>query len=152
MRTYFLALGMAVALLAGRPALADEVNLPGHLLSDKDASARANNVFLGQLVSLDRVKTKEGKGEYIGKVIYVSRSANGITPYRATQDTTAPIPGNPSDLSFPVTLKVGANESAPEVGKSYLIYGKDSMISGIRGYDALKLVPTADHGLPSRIF
>jgi hypothetical protein len=125
MRTYFLALGMAVALLAGRPALADEVNLPGHLLSDKDASARANNVFLGQLVSLDRVKTK---------------------------DTTAPIPGNPSDLSFPVTLKVGANESAPEVGKSYLIYGKDSMISGIRGYDALKLVPTADHGLPSRIF
>jgi hypothetical protein len=49
-------------------------------------------------------------------------------------------------------MRVAAHETAPEVGKSYVIYGKDDMVSGVRGYQALKLSPTGEHGVPIRTF
>jgi hypothetical protein len=85
-------------------------------------------------------------------VVYVSRPGNGITPYRTSQDSDPNIPAIPSDLGIPMTVTVGANESAPEVGKEYVFYAKDNTRPGQTGYDALKLSPTGEYGMGVRSF
>lgn len=140
----------AAAILAMNSAVADDSLLPGHALTTKAATARADTVFMGQLVGLDPAKA--GAGEYVGKVVYVSRPANGMRPSLTTQNTTARVPAIPSDLGIPVTMKVGPHESAPEVGRSYLFYVKDNTRAGETGYDAVKIAAAADHGLPTRGF
>jgi len=144
--------GTALALFAGAPVMADAVNLPGHALSAKEATAQADKVFLGQVVSLDPVKAKAGSGEYLAKVVYVSHPENGLKPYVTSQVSDPNIPAIPSDLGIPVTMKIGANESAPVVGKEYVFYAKDNKRPGGTGYEALKLSPTGEYGLGVRGF
>lgn len=144
--------GVVITLFAAAPAIADAVNLPGHALSTKEARAQAKTVFLGQVESLDPVKAKAGQGEYLAKVIYVSHPGFGMTPYRTSQVSDPRIPAIPSDLGIPVTMTVGANESAPVVGKQYVFYVKDDTRPGGNGYDALKLSPTSEYGMPVRSF
>jgi hypothetical protein len=145
-------LGVATLLLAIGPVVADETKLPGHALSTKQATAQADTIFLGQLVSLDPVKARASKGEYLGKVVYVSRSANGITPAVATQNTTVRTPAIPSDLGIPVTMIVGTDETPPHVGRSYVFYTKDNKRPGETGYEALKVSSNGNPGPPIRIF
>jgi hypothetical protein len=147
-----LLVGAGLLFLAAVPALADEVNLPGHALSTKDATAQARTVFLGQVVSLDPVKVNAGRGEYRARVIYVSHPGNGMAPYSTSQMSDPNIPAIPSDLGIPVTMTVGANESAPVVGKEYVFYAKDNTRPGRSGYEALKLSPTSEYGMGVRSF
>jgi hypothetical protein len=151
MRARFLLL--VLLLLPGGAALADAMALPGHALSDKDAEAKASVVFIGQLVDLQPVKVREGRGEYVGKVIYAARPSNGIrTPYVTSQNTTVRIPAIPSDLGIAMTLHVGAHEAAPQVGKSYVFYAKDNTRPGSTGYEAVKVAPTSAYGEGVRTF
>jgi hypothetical protein len=148
MNARFLLAGTAIILLAILPAQAGDTSLPGHSLSTKEATAKAQNVFIGQLVDL-----KAGRysmGEFIGKVVYLSRPANGIRGPVATQNTTFREPMIPSDLSFPVAMTVAPGEAVPTVGKSYIFYVKENTHPGESGYEALKLARTTDPGIPLR--
>jgi hypothetical protein len=122
---------------------ADDVVLPGHALSPQRARAESDIVFSGQLVSLDPVKSTHGA--YVGKVVRLARPANGLHPAVATQDGAAATPLMSGDLGIPVSINVGAGETAPTVGESYVVYAKNSK----PGYDAVKLTPTGSRGEPA---
>jgi hypothetical protein len=54
--------------------------------------------------------------------------------------------GITSDLGIAMTVEVGANETAPEIGRQYVFYVKDSTRPGGARYDAVKLGPTTEFG------
>ena len=144
---------LVLLLLPDGAVLADAMDLPGHALSNKDAAAKASVVFIGQLVDLRPVRVREGRGEYLGKVIYAARPSNGIrTPYVTTQNTTVRIPAIPSDPGIAMAMHVGAHEAAPQVGKSYVFYAKDNTRPGSTGYEAVKVAPTSEYGMGVRTF
>ena len=129
----------------------------GHDLTSAQATAKADSVFAGRLVSLQPVK--DSAGQYKAKVLYLNRTPGDLGVPVATQNVPLRTEGVSSNLRVPVSLKVAAGESAPQEGRSYLFYVKDEGRSG-KGYQVVKLtsvgstsrrpevflrVPCADH-------
>ena len=97
------------------------------------------------------MNAKASRGQFIGKVVYLARVADGIRPPIARQNGAVLTPPIVSDLGIPVLMTVGDGEVSPQVGKSYVFYAKEGASSGAGGFVALKLVPTGSNGTPSSI-
>jgi hypothetical protein len=149
MNARFILSALAVAALSIRMAAANDIPLPGHALSDKQAAAQANAVFVGELVALDPVKGAHDR--YIGSVVQVTHPSNNIRAARTSQ-ATIKTSAFPTDLSLPMKMTVAPGEETPRVGSTYMFYARDNTQRGENGYIAVKLVPTGERGLPQRAF